>query len=176
MQARGALILFVPRLLGLLGALVYQVLWTRLLGLAFGTTTEAIGTVLAVFFGGLALGNLLAARGWTLRLRHPLRAYALLELAMGVFAGRLAAGGSSAWRVSPGSPAASWLRPFAFCSRGLVAAALLAPPDHRHGGDAPAWSRAVSSTRMPASGGPARGSTRRTRSAPSWAPICAASG
>ena len=47
-------------------ALVYQVLWTRLLGFAFGTTTEAIGTVLAVFFGGLALGNLLAAR-WLAR-------------------------------------------------------------------------------------------------------------
>ena len=41
--------------------------------------------MLAVFFGGLALGNLLAAR-WTLRLRHPLRAYAALELAIGVFA------------------------------------------------------------------------------------------
>ena len=66
-------------------ALVYQVLWTRLLGLAFGTTTEAIGTVLAVFFGGLALGNLLAARGIR-HLRQPLRAYAVLELAIGVFA------------------------------------------------------------------------------------------
>jgi len=66
-------------------ALVYQVLWTRLLGLAFGTTTEAIGTVLAIFFGGLALGNLLAARGIR-RLRRPLRAYAVLELAIGVFA------------------------------------------------------------------------------------------
>ena len=66
-------------------ALVYQVLWTRLLGFAFGTTTEAIGTVLAVFFAGLALGNLLAARRLA-RLRRPLAVYAALELGIGVFA------------------------------------------------------------------------------------------
>lgn len=68
-----------------LSALVYQVIWTRLLGLAFGTTTESISTVLAVFFGGMALGNLLAARRLA-RIRHPLRVYALLELAIGAFA------------------------------------------------------------------------------------------
>ncbi len=68
-----------------LAALVYQVLWTRLLGFAFGTTTEAIGTVLAVFFGGMALGNALAARHFS-RVERPLRVYALLELAIGVFA------------------------------------------------------------------------------------------
>ncbi len=68
-----------------LAALVYQVVWTRLLGFAFGTTTESIGTVLAVFFGGMALGNLLAARSLT-RLERPLRVYALLELAIGAFA------------------------------------------------------------------------------------------
>jgi spermidine synthase len=68
-----------------LAALVYQVIWTRLLGLAFGTTTESIATVLAVFFGGMALGNLLAARR-LVRVERPLRVYALLELAIGVFA------------------------------------------------------------------------------------------
>ena len=138
-------------------ALVYQVLWTRLLGLAFGTTTEAIGTVLAVFFGGLALGNLLAAR-WTLRLRHPLRAYAVLELAIGVFARRLAAGarapgepglglGRRARAGRPRPRCAAWsLRPC--CSR----------PRSRWGRRS-RWSRAVSSARMPASGGPAPSST-----------------
>jgi spermidine synthase len=66
-------------------ALVYEIIWTRLLGFAFGTTTEAIGTVLAVFFGGMAIGNWLAAR----RIGHvarPLRVYALLELGIGAFA------------------------------------------------------------------------------------------
>ncbi len=68
-----------------MAALVYQIVWTRLLGLSFGTTTEAIGTVLAVFFGGLALGNLLAARTLD-RIRRPLRVYAWLELGIGAFA------------------------------------------------------------------------------------------
>ena len=68
-----------------LTALVYQLIWTRLLGFAFGTTTEAVSTVLAVFFGGLALGNLLAAR-WLSRVVRPLRVYAWLELGIGVFA------------------------------------------------------------------------------------------
>ena len=68
-----------------LTALVYQLVWTRLLGLAFGTTTEAIASVLAVFFGGLALGNWLAAR-WLTRLRRPLRVYAALEAGIGAWA------------------------------------------------------------------------------------------
>ncbi len=68
-----------------LTALVYQIVWTRLLGFAFGTTTAAIGTVLAVFFAGLALGNFAAARSLH-RLRRPLRTYALLELGIGGFA------------------------------------------------------------------------------------------
>jgi len=66
-------------------ALVYQVLWTRLLGFAFGTTTEAIGVVLAIFFGGLALGGALAARSLR-RISRPLRLYAWLELGIGGFA------------------------------------------------------------------------------------------
>jgi len=84
MQNRPAWILFCLFFSGL-AALVYQVIWTRLLGFAFGTTTEAIGTVLAVFFGGMALGNGLAARGLG-RVMRPLRVYGLLELAIGVFA------------------------------------------------------------------------------------------
>jgi spermidine synthase len=68
-----------------LAALVYQILWTRLLGFAFGTTTEAIGTVLALFFGGMALGSAGAAR-WGARLRRPLLVYAWLELGVGLFA------------------------------------------------------------------------------------------
>ncbi|MGH0031658.1 MAG: fused MFS/spermidine synthase [Myxococcota bacterium] len=66
-------------------ALVYQIIWTRLLGFAFGTTTEAISTVLAVFFGGLALGNLAAAR-WLHRVERPLRVYAALEAGIGLYA------------------------------------------------------------------------------------------
>lgn len=66
-------------------ALVYQVLWTRLLGFVFGTTSEAIGSVLAVFFAGMALGNWWAARRLS-RVKHPLRVYGWLELGIGLWA------------------------------------------------------------------------------------------
>src|SRR3990172_2489954 len=68
-----------------LSALVYQIIWVRLLGFTFGTTTEAVSTVLAVFFGGLALGNLWAAARLS-RVERPLRVYALLELGIGLYA------------------------------------------------------------------------------------------
>lgn len=38
-------------------ALVYQVVWVRLLGLSLGSTSASISTVLAAFFAGLALGS-----------------------------------------------------------------------------------------------------------------------
>ena len=36
--------------------LILESLWTRQLGLVFGSTTLAISTVLATFMGGLGLG------------------------------------------------------------------------------------------------------------------------
>ena len=36
--------------------LVYEIAWIRRASLVFGSTTAALSTVLAVFFGGLALG------------------------------------------------------------------------------------------------------------------------
>jgi len=59
-------------------ALVYQVLWIRLLNLVFGATSFAMALVLAAFMSGLGLGSLLAGR-WADSLRSPIRAYALLE-------------------------------------------------------------------------------------------------
>ncbi len=65
--------------------LIYQVVWTRSLMLVFGSTTQAVSTVLAAFMGGLALGSLLAGRRGD-RLTNPLKAYAWLELAIAVTA------------------------------------------------------------------------------------------
>jgi spermidine synthase len=65
--------------------LIYEVLWARMLGLVFGVTTLAIGLVLAAFMGGLALGSAIAARFAT-RIARPVRAYALIEIAIGVYA------------------------------------------------------------------------------------------
>lgn len=67
-----------------LSALIYQVVWSRLLGLLFGNTIQAASTVLAAFMAGLALGSWLLGR---VADRHPgrlLRVYGLLELGIAV--------------------------------------------------------------------------------------------
>jgi len=66
-----------------LSALVYQVVWTRAAGLALGNTPAAVGTVVAVFMAGLALGSAWAGR-FAQRVR-PLRLYGILEIAIGLF-------------------------------------------------------------------------------------------
>src|SRR2546422_2458546 len=43
-------------------ALVYEVVWTRLLTLQLGHTVAAASTVLAAFMGGLAIGAWIAGR------------------------------------------------------------------------------------------------------------------
>ena len=66
-------------------ALVYQVLWLRLLGLVFGVTVHAASTVLAAFMGGLALGSLVAGR-LADRVTSPLRWFGLVEILVGASA------------------------------------------------------------------------------------------
>src|SRR6185312_4308023 len=65
--------------------LIYEVLWARMLGLVFGATTLAVSTVLASFMGGLALGSALAGRVAS-RLKHPLRVYGFIEIAVALYA------------------------------------------------------------------------------------------
>jgi len=63
-------------------ALVFEMLWFRQAGLAFGNSVWASSLVLASFMAGLAAGNGLVARfGW--RIDRPVRFYASLELAIG---------------------------------------------------------------------------------------------
>ncbi len=62
-------------------ALVYEVLWLKELGQLFGVTAHAAATTLAVFFLGLAAGGLVWGRRVE-RIARPLRAYALLEVAI----------------------------------------------------------------------------------------------
>jgi spermidine synthase len=64
-------------------ALLFETLWFRLAGLAFGNSVWASSLVLAAFMGGLALGNGLAAR-YGVRVRRPVRLYASLEVAIAV--------------------------------------------------------------------------------------------
>jgi spermidine synthase len=60
-------------------ALVYQVVWLRLLSLTFGVTVYAASAVLTSFMGGLALGSWLGGR-LADRIRRPLAAFGVVEL------------------------------------------------------------------------------------------------
>src|SRR5215471_9199428 len=61
------------------GALIFETLWLRLSGLAFGNSVWAAALILSSFMGGLALGNALAASS-RIRRSRPLQFYAVLEL------------------------------------------------------------------------------------------------
>jgi spermidine synthase len=65
---RGYLFFFVSGL----AALLYEVVWGRLLGLVFGNTTYAVATVLGAFMGGLGLGGFFGGK-LADRCRNPLR-------------------------------------------------------------------------------------------------------
>jgi len=60
-------------------ALIYQLIWVRLLGLVFGVSSFAVATVVAVFLLGLGLGGYAFGR-WSERTRDPLRIYMYVEL------------------------------------------------------------------------------------------------
>src|SRR5208282_3825436 len=66
-------------------ALIYEVIWSDYLTLLFGSTIQAQTVVLAVFMGGLALGNKLFGR-FADRSHRPLVTYGCLEIAIGIYA------------------------------------------------------------------------------------------
>src|SRR5205809_6304354 len=65
-------------------ALLFQTLWLRLSGLAFGISVWSAALILSRFMAGLALGSTIAAR-LTLRRVRQLRVYAGLESIVAVF-------------------------------------------------------------------------------------------
>src|SRR3954453_14917201 len=66
------------------GALIFETLWLRLSGLAFGNSAWAAALILSSFMAGLALGNALAASSRIRRWR-PLHFYVVLELFVASF-------------------------------------------------------------------------------------------
>ncbi len=84
MSTRRALLLTAFFLSGL-AALVFELVWTRLLLLSIGATATAVGVVLAAFMGGMALGSAAAGTKLVARL-DPVRTFAGLEGFVGLYA------------------------------------------------------------------------------------------
>lgn len=82
--------------------LIFELLWTRMLTLVFGSTTLAVSTVLATFMGGLGLGSYLAGR-FADRLRRPVLFYAGAECIIGLYALLVP------WAISHYEPLNHWL-------------------------------------------------------------------
>jgi spermidine synthase len=67
--------------------LIYEILWTRMIGNIIGSAPFAVSIVLTVFMGGLGLGSYLASRSID-RLKTPrdlVRIYGILELTVGAY-------------------------------------------------------------------------------------------
>jgi len=67
-------------------ALVYQVVWARMMMQVFGSTAVAVGTVLAAFMSGLAAGSWMIGR-FADRSLNCLQLYARLEIGIAITAG-----------------------------------------------------------------------------------------
>lgn len=65
-------------------ALTYEVIWTRLLSLVFGSTVYAVSTMLTAFMAGLALGGYLGGL-WSDRTKNVLFVLGLVECFIGLF-------------------------------------------------------------------------------------------
>ena len=66
-------------------ALIYEVIWARILQLTFGSTVYAITTVLTAFMAGLSIGSYFMGKLAEKR-KSPLFMYALLEIGIGIYA------------------------------------------------------------------------------------------
>jgi spermidine synthase len=66
-------------------ALIYEVLWTRMLALTFGNSVYAIGIVLMAFMSGLSLGSYLLGK-WADKGKNLLKGYGILEILIGISA------------------------------------------------------------------------------------------
>jgi spermidine synthase len=124
-------------------ALIYEVVWLQLLQLVIGSTAVSVGVLLATFMGGMCLGSLLLPRLVSTR-RHPLRVYALLELAIGaiglaVLFGMPRIEGVYVVHAGRGVPD--------ILLRGAVAGACLLPPTLLMGATLPAIARWVEAGR-----------------------------
>jgi spermidine synthase len=123
-------------------ALIYEVVWFQLLQLVIGSSAVSIGVLLGTFMGGMCLGSLLLPR-LAPRDAHPLRVYALLELAIGLVAILVLLITPLVGYVYSATVGHGF---GAIVLRGLVAAICLLPPTLLMGATLPAIARWVEMT------------------------------
>jgi spermidine synthase len=123
-------------------ALIYEIVWFQLLELVIGSSAVSLGVLLGTFMGGMCLGSIVLPRLISAR-HHPLRAYALLELGIGLigllalFGIPLINGVYTAW-------AGHGIIGILF--RGVIAGICLLPPTILMGATLPAISRWLETT------------------------------
>ncbi len=124
-------------------ALIYQIVWSKHLQYVFGSTTEAVGTVLAVFMAGLGAGAYFFGPRID-RTKSPLRLYALLEIGIGVYglAGLFLLRGATALFAAFGELS----EPVSTLLKLVLATVVLLPPSLLMGATFPALLRGVSRT------------------------------
>jgi spermidine synthase len=120
-------------------ALVYEVVWFQLLQLIIGSSAVSLGVLLGTFMGGMCLGSFLLPR-IVGRNVHPLRAYAALELGIGLAALLLL------WAAPGVNAAYAALGGASVVVRAIVAALCLLPPTVLMGATLPAIARWVEAT------------------------------
>ena len=118
-------------------ALIYQIVWFQLLQFVIGSSAVSLAVLLGTFMGGLCLGSLSFARVMSV-CRHPLRAYAFLELGIAVFGlvvliGTPLVGHAYATNFVSGFPG--------ILLRGFVSTILLLPPTVLMGATLPVMGR-----------------------------------
>src|SRR5205809_5001266 len=123
-------------------ALIYEIVWFQLLELVIGSSTISLGILLGTFMGGMCLGSLLFPR-FISRVHHPLRVYALMELAIGIIGLALLFGMpliNNVYTSVAGEGFGGML------VRGIIASICLLPPTLLMGATLPAISRWVETT------------------------------
>ena len=131
-------LLFTAVLISGASALIYQLIWVRLLGLVFGVSSFAVATVVAVFLLGLGLGSYVFGK-WSERASDPLRIYMYVELG-------IAATSLVAYLVIEALPVYRYLHEYAYNNLGfyglsiarlLLSMLVLLPPVFLIGGTMP---------------------------------------
>ncbi len=123
-------------------ALIYEIVWFQMLELFVGSSSVSIGVLLGTFMAGMCLGSFVLPRLISRR-HHPLKVYALLEIAIGVI-------GLLLLVVLPlvGHVYTAWggYGVSGYLLRGLVASICLLPPTLAMGATLPAVARWVQTT------------------------------